>query len=90
MIGDAMVGVVFLRNVLAAILWIGIMPRIDAARTTEVFIMVSVATSVVVLFLPIPLLLWGRKGRAVTASQYRAYSLAATPPATLNKILGTS
>ncbi|KAJ6784624.1 hypothetical protein PWT90_09375 [Aphanocladium album] len=87
MIGDAMVGVVFLRNALAAILWIGIMPRIDPSEVNEVFVMVSVAASVVLL-IPVPLLVWGRRGRAATASKYREYSLAATPPATLNKILG--
>ena len=87
MIGDAMVGVVFFRNTVAVILWIGIMPRIDPARINCIFIFVSIAASVVLL-IPVPLLIWGRKGRALTASKYREYSLAATPPSTLKKIMG--
>ncbi|KAJ4147527.1 hypothetical protein LMH87_002039 [Akanthomyces muscarius] len=87
MIGDAMVGVVFFRNTVAVILWIGIMPRIDPARINCIFIFVSTAASVV-LIIPVPLLIWGRKGRALTASKYREYSLAATPPSTLKKIMG--
>ncbi|OAA60012.1 Major facilitator superfamily transporter [Cordyceps fumosorosea ARSEF 2679] len=86
MIGDAMVGIVFFRNVLAIILWIGIMPQLAATRLNCVFVFTSVAASVVLL-IPIPLLIWGRRGRILTASKYREYSLEATPPATLKKIM---
>ncbi|EGX96116.1 Major facilitator superfamily transporter [Cordyceps militaris CM01] len=87
MIGDAMVGIVFFRNILAVILWIGIMPRVGANGINCVFVFTSIATSVVLL-IPIPLLIWGRRGRMLTASKYQEYSLAATPPATLKKIMG--
>ncbi len=82
-----MVGIVFFRNAIAVILWIGIMPRVGPTGINCVFIAISITVSVVLL-IPVPLLIWGRKGRALTASKYREYSLAATPPATLKKIMG--
>ncbi|TQW01022.1 hypothetical protein V2A60_002039 [Cordyceps javanica] len=87
MIGDAMVGIVFFRNALAVVLWMGIMPRIGANGTNTVFVTTSIAAAIVML-IPVPLLIWGRRGRMLTASKYREYSLAATPPATLKKIMG--
>jgi hypothetical protein len=87
MIGDALVGVIFVRNALAAILWIGIMPWVGAKGVNNALIITAAATSAVLL-LPIPLLIWGRKGRAATAAKYKEYSLAATPPATLSRIMG--
>lgn len=87
MIGDAMVGVVFFRNALAVILWFGIMPKVGPSGINCVFVFTSIAASVVLL-IPLPLIIWGRKGRALTARKYREYSLAATPPTTLKKIMG--
>ncbi|KAM3514276.1 hypothetical protein MY11210_002066 [Beauveria gryllotalpidicola] len=87
MIGDAMVGVVFFRNALAVILWFGIMPKVSPSGVNGVFVFTSIAASIVLL-IPVPLLIWGRKGRALTARKYREYSLAATPPTTLKKIIG--
>ncbi|KAM3462391.1 hypothetical protein MY5147_003563 [Beauveria neobassiana] len=89
MIGDAMVGVVFFRNALAVILWFGIMPQVGPSGVNSAFVFMSIAASVVVL-IPLPLIIWGRKGRALTARKYREYSLAATPPTTLKKIMGDS
>lgn len=87
MIGDAMVGVVFVRNALAAVIWVGVMPSVGFAGVNDVFIIVSIAASAALL-MPVPLLIWGRMGRAATATKYREYSLAATPPASLSKIMG--
>ena len=86
MIGDALVAVALVRNILAATLWFAIVPWINAVGIRNVFIVCAV-TSVPVLLLPVPLLLWGRRGRTATASKYKQFSLAAIPPATLNKIL---
>lgn len=87
MIGDALVGVVFVRNALAAVLWLCVMPWMDGSGIRSVFI-VAAAMSMVILLIPVPLLYWGRSGRIATADKYRHYSLAATPPTILRKILG--
>ncbi|KAM0742734.1 hypothetical protein ACQRIT_002911 [Beauveria bassiana] len=87
MIGDALVGIVLIRNLVAAIVWIGILPWVSPAGERKAFI-IAAATAIFVLFIPVPLILWGRQGRAVTAARYRHYSLAASPPVALDKIMG--
>ena len=86
MIGDAVVSVVFVRNALSALIWIGIVPWVGSGGLNDILIVISVAASIVIL-LPIPLLLYGRRGRIATAAKYREYSLAATPPSSLKKIM---
>lgn len=88
MIGDAFVGVVFVRNVSAAILWAGIMPWLDNVGSVRSIVIVAGGALIAVLLIPILLLRWGRTGRIATAAKYRHYSLAATPPAILERMFG--
>ncbi|KAJ3498147.1 hypothetical protein NLG97_g1353 [Lecanicillium saksenae] len=88
MIGDAFVGVVFVRNISAAILWAGIMPWLNTAGNIRSIVIITGAGLVAVLLIPVALLRWGRTGRMATAAKYRHYSLAATPPAILERIFG--
>lgn len=86
MIGDAFVSVVFVRNALAVVLSVGIIPWEDAVGTRSVFLSTT-AIAVLLLLIPIPMMLWGHASRKRTAARYRHYSLAAIPPATWNELV---
>lgn len=86
MVGDVLVAVVLLRNAFNIPLSLGIMPWLDTMGVQNVFILCA-ASAAVVLLIPIPLELWGKKCRQNTAPRYRHYSLAAIPPVTLDKLL---
>lgn len=86
MIGDALVGIVFVRNLIGAVVGVAMIPCIRDMGIQDTFIVVA-ATAVVVLLIPVPMMIWGKKARAATAAKYEHYSLAAIPPASLKKLM---
>lgn len=86
MIGDALVGVVFVRNLLGVVVSVGIIPWIDGMGIQNTFILTA-ATAAIVLLIPAPLMIWGKKARIRTSVKYEHYSLAAIPPASLKQLM---
>ncbi|KFG85372.1 hypothetical protein MANI_110086 [Metarhizium anisopliae] len=86
MIGDALAGIVFVRNLIAVVVGIALLPAIQKIGVLQAFIIVG-ATAAAVLLIPVPMMIWGKKARAATAAKYEHYSLAAIPPASLKRIL---
>ncbi|PLN81755.1 MFS general substrate transporter [Aspergillus taichungensis] len=69
-IGDALVGVIFTRNILSVIVLFVLTPWVNGMHMQNTHILIAVLCFVVLL-LPVPLLLWGKKARVSTASRYR-------------------
>ncbi|KAJ5206809.1 Major facilitator superfamily domain general substrate transporter [Penicillium cf. griseofulvum] len=69
-IGDALVGVVFMRNIFSVIVLFVLTPWVNAMGMRDLHILVAVI-AFVILLLPIPLLVWGKKARIATAPRYR-------------------
>lgn len=86
MIGDALVGIIFIRNFIGAVIGVAMIPWIRDMGILNTFIVVA-ATAVIVLLIPVPMIIWGKKARAATAAKYKHYSLAAIPPASLKKLM---
>ncbi|KAG8416170.1 hypothetical protein J3459_013716 [Metarhizium acridum] len=86
MIGDALVGIVFIRNLIAVVIGVAMIPSIRNMGVLNAFIIVT-AMAAVVFLIPVPMMIWGKKARAATAAKYEHYLLAAIPPASLKKIL---
>ncbi|KAK2589515.1 hypothetical protein QQS21_012808 [Conoideocrella luteorostrata] len=86
MIGDTLVGIVFVRNVLNVVVSVGIIPWMNSMGLQNTFILAS-STAAVILLIPVLLIRWGQKARGNTAAKYERYSLDAIPPASLKKLL---
>lgn len=86
MIGDALVGIILTRNLLAVGVSAGVIPWIDSMGILNTFV-VTAATAALVLMIPMPLMYWGRRARRATAARYERYSLGAIPPAYLKRFL---
>ncbi|OAQ63957.1 MFS general substrate transporter [Purpureocillium lilacinum] len=69
-IGNALVGVVFTRNVLSVVVLFSLSPWIDGMGLRDMHILVS-AVSFCILLIPVLLLIWGKKSRASLATRYR-------------------
>ncbi|POR33087.1 Major facilitator superfamily transporter [Tolypocladium paradoxum] len=72
-IGDALVGVVFIRNAISVIVLFCLSPWRDAVGMQNLFVMVGII-SFLFCMVPIPLLIWGKRARVATADKYRYYS----------------
>lgn len=70
-IGDALIGVIFMRNILSVIVLFVLTPWVNGMGMRDLHILVAVV-AFIILLLPIPLLIWGKKARIATASRYRA------------------
>ncbi|TWU73853.1 hypothetical protein ED733_005518 [Metarhizium rileyi] len=86
MIGDALVGISFIRNGIAIVVLLVIIPGMQNMGMQTTFIVVAV-TAAVVLLIPIPMMIWGRRARIATSAKYEHYSLAAIPPASLKNLM---
>lgn len=73
-IGDALVGVVFVRNMLSVVVLFSLTPWINGMGLQNLHILTA-AVTFAVLLIPIPLLLWGKKIRMSTAARYRKMAL---------------
>lgn len=69
-IGDALVGVVFIRNILSLIVLFVLTPWVDGMGMQNLHILVAVLAFVIYM-LPVPLLVWGKKARVATATRYK-------------------
>ncbi|KAJ5617874.1 hypothetical protein N7537_002988 [Penicillium hordei] len=69
-IGDALVGVVFMRNIFSVIVLFVLTPWVNKMGLRDLHILCAVL-SFVILLLPVPLLIWGKKARIATAPSYR-------------------
>ncbi|KAH7067221.1 major facilitator superfamily domain-containing protein [Paraphoma chrysanthemicola] len=68
-IGDALVGIVFVRNVVSVLALFALTPWIDDMGVQDVHILTA-AVCFAVLLLPVPLLVWGKRARIATAKRY--------------------
>ncbi|PWY96567.1 sugar transporter [Aspergillus sclerotioniger CBS 115572] len=69
-IGDTLVGVVFVRNVISVVVLFALTPWVDGMGLRNLHILLAVL-AFCIYSLPIALLIWGKKARAATASTYR-------------------
>ncbi|EAT77026.2 hypothetical protein SNOG_15651 [Parastagonospora nodorum SN15] len=74
LVGDALVGVVFIRNVLSVVVLFSLTPWTNGMGIQNVHILVAFIIFAVLL-LPIPLLIWGKKARMATAVRYREMAM---------------
>ena len=68
LVGDALVGVVFIRNVLSVIVLFTLTPWVNGMGIQNVHILIAFIIFAILL-LPIPLLIWGKKARIATAKR---------------------
>ncbi|KGO67162.1 Major facilitator superfamily domain, general substrate transporter [Penicillium italicum] len=69
-IGDALIGVIFMRNILSVIVLFVLTPWVNGMGMKNLHILIAVIAFVIQLA-PIPLLIWGKKARIATAPSYR-------------------
>ncbi|KAL3455723.1 major facilitator superfamily domain-containing protein [Aspergillus heterothallicus] len=69
-IGDALIGVAFVRNGLATIFVFALTPWVDATGLTNMFIAVACVATAMMLSM-IPMMVYGKRLRAWTAGRYR-------------------
>lgn len=73
-IGDALVGVVFTRNVFSVIVLFAITPWIEGMGVQNLHVLTA-CLALAIGLLPVPLLRWGKKARVATADRYRRMAL---------------
>ncbi|BCS23599.1 uncharacterized protein APUU_40043S [Aspergillus puulaauensis] len=73
-LGDALVGVVFVRNGLSVLIMFVYTPWITAMGIQNTFIVAGLI-SLAMAIMPIGLLIWGKRAREHTAAEYRRYAL---------------
>ncbi|KAI1622599.1 major facilitator superfamily transporter [Exophiala viscosa] len=69
-IGNALVGVVFTRNIFSVIILFALTPWINGMGVQNVHVLIAVLCFALSM-LPVPLLIWGKKARIATATRYR-------------------
>lgn len=72
-LGDALVGVVFVRNAISTGLIFAIPPWIDAMGVYNMFAICAVLAAVIALTC-LPLIVWGRKWRILLTGRYQKYA----------------
>ncbi|OAA48789.1 Major facilitator superfamily transporter [Cordyceps fumosorosea ARSEF 2679] len=70
-IGNALVGVTLIRNLLTVVILFVLTPWLDGMGIQDVHILIAVLT-VLVLVGPVGLIIWGKKARKKTAAAYRS------------------
>ncbi|KAJ5678735.1 hypothetical protein N7462_006979 [Penicillium macrosclerotiorum] len=69
-IGDALVGVIFMRNIVSVIVLFVLTPWVNGMGMQNLHILCAVIAFVLYL-IPVPLLVWGKKARVATAASYK-------------------
>ncbi|KAJ5586842.1 uncharacterized protein N7459_002607 [Penicillium hispanicum] len=69
-IGDALVGVIFVRNIISVIVLFVLTPWVDGMGLRNLHILAAVLAFALYM-IPVPLLVWGKKARIATAASYR-------------------
>lgn len=71
-LGDALVGVVFVRNAISTCMIFAVPPWM-VSGTYTMFVVMGVLSALIVLT-SIPLIIWGRKWRVLLAGRYQHYA----------------
>ncbi|GKZ20275.1 hypothetical protein AbraIFM66951_001392 [Aspergillus brasiliensis] len=69
-VGDTLVGVVFMRNVFSVIVLFTLTPWVNGMGMQNLHVLLAVL-ALFIYSIPIPLLIWGKRARIATASTYR-------------------
>ncbi|KAJ5121912.1 hypothetical protein N7448_003045 [Penicillium atrosanguineum] len=69
-IGDALVGVIFMRNVISLVVLFVLTPWVNGMGMQNLHILCAVVAFAVYM-IPVPLLIWGKKARINTAAAYK-------------------
>ncbi|KAJ5246006.1 hypothetical protein N7468_000989 [Penicillium chermesinum] len=69
-IGNALVGVIFMRNIISLIVLFVLTPWVNGMGMQNLHILCAVVAFVIYM-LPVPLLIWGKDARVATAKSYR-------------------
>ncbi|KAJ5629940.1 hypothetical protein N7528_003597 [Penicillium herquei] len=72
-IGNALVGVIFMRNIISLIVLFVLTPWVNGMGLQNLHILCAVLAFVFYM-IPVPLLIWGKKARVATAASYRKMS----------------
>ncbi|KAJ5712987.1 uncharacterized protein N7483_010168 [Penicillium malachiteum] len=72
-IGNALVGVIFMRNIISLIVLFVLTPWVNGMGLQNLHILCAVIAFVFYM-IPVPLLIWGKKARVATAVSYRKMS----------------
>lgn len=70
-IGNALVGVIFMRNIISLIVLFVLTPWVNGMGMQNLHILCAFVALAIYL-IPAPLLIWGKKARFMTANSYRA------------------
>ena len=73
-VGNALVGVVFTRNAISVVVLFALTPWINGMGLRDLHILIAVL-SFVILLIPLPLLIWGKKARIASAARYKRMAL---------------
>ncbi|KAJ5278840.1 hypothetical protein N7478_004212 [Penicillium angulare] len=70
-IGNALVGVIFMRNIISVIVLFVLTPWVNGMGMQNLHVLCAMVAFAIYL-IPVPLLIWGKKARVATAKSYRA------------------
>ncbi|KND92544.1 putative MFS-type transporter [Tolypocladium ophioglossoides CBS 100239] len=70
-VGNSLVGVIFTRNALSVVVLFALTPWIESMGLLNLHVIVAVLCFVILL-IPVPLLIWGKKARIASAKSYLA------------------
>ena len=73
-VGNALVGVVFSRNAVSVVVLFALTPWIEGMGLRDLHILISVL-AFVILLIPVPLIIWGKKARISSAKAYKKMAL---------------
>lgn len=73
-IGNALVGVTFIRNLFTVVVLFVLTPWLDGMGIQNTHVIIAVLTAVVLIG-PVALLKWGKKARVKTAASYKRMAL---------------
>lgn len=72
-LGDALIGVVFVRNAISTGLIFAIPPWINAMGVYDMFVVCAVLAAIIALTC-VPLIVWGRRWRVLLAVRYQRFA----------------
>ena len=73
-VGNALVGVVFTRNAVSVVVLFALGPWISGMGLRDLHILIAVLCFVILL-IPVPLIIWGKKARIASAKAYEKIAL---------------
>lgn len=73
-VGDALVGISFVRNILSVVMLFGLTPWLDKLGVRDFNICIAFLC-LGFLLMTLPLIFWGKKARIATEKKYRYYAM---------------